>query len=83
MRPTGADDLTARGIMSKSFTQRTQERKEEGKNVRSGAEDPALSETIAIAERQGSLDSQKACSALGRSGLEPPTHGFSVRCSTN
>jgi len=31
----------------------------------------------------GNLSEKQDFSAMGRGGFEPPTHGFSVRCSTN
>jgi len=38
---------------------------------------------LEIGENKKALDMSKALEEVVLSGLEPPTHGFSVRCSTN
>jgi hypothetical protein len=47
------------------------------------AEDAGSKKPAAYGEKAGSWDQNNDLSGLGRGGFEPPTHGFSVRCSTN
>jgi hypothetical protein len=42
------------------------------------AENPAFDTKNSVLDTKN-----RAFDVMGRGGLEPPTHGFSVRCSTN
>ena len=41
------------------------------------------SKTPVISQKAGFSGQKDGSGEMGRGGFEPPTHGFSVRCSTN
>jgi len=67
----------------RSFTKNTAKQCNSLHNIAKQCPDVGKTENSDIELKTGILSENQGVLVMGRGGLEPPTHGFSVRCSTN